>query len=84
MSYEFRISKQSDEIHIFKSNSEKSICKRTSNSGTEEIGIYRGSKKMFSLKNLHEEQAQELASTLDYLNLNICGTCVSHLYKTQD
>jgi len=82
MGYEFRIS-AGGEVHIFKDES-FSICKRVLRIKAKELGIYEGSslsrKRQFS--DLSEKQAQELASVLNSLGINVCGTCVSHLYKT--
>ena len=80
MGYEFRI--YGNEVHIFENGGSSSICGRVSRNNTKELGIYAGSSKKLQFTGLGRGQAQDLASALDSLGINVCGTCVSHLYRT--
>jgi len=81
MGYEFRIH-DDNEVHIFENRSEFSICGRVSRDDTKELGIYEGSLKKFPFSDLWRGQAQELASTLESLGIDVCGTCVSRVFRT--
>ena len=81
MGYEFRIY-NGNEVHIFEDGSSFSICRRVSRNNTEKLGICKGSSKKLWFSDLWKGQAQDLASALDSLGVNVCGTCVSHLYRT--
>jgi len=83
MKYEFRIHGFSvNEVHIFENGGDKSICGRVTKTGTKEMGIYKDGRYLFPFSELSKDQARDLASTLDFLGISVCGTCVSHLYKT--
>ncbi len=89
MSYEFRIFKDTNEIHIFEEFKEKSICEHAQKSRCKEISIYhkKEERKVENLRELSElntHEAQGVAYILNLIGLNVCGICVSHLYRTQD
>ena len=84
MKYEFRMHSglYVSEVHIFEEGSSNSICGKGSKKNTKGMSICKENGYLFPFSKLNRDQARDLASTLVFLEINVCGTCISHLYKT--
>jgi tRNA U34 2-thiouridine synthase MnmA/TrmU len=85
--YSLRINPQSKEIHIFENEGLYSICGRVDKRRTQSLSVNRktGEGKSSVLKRLDDLSAEEvrsLADSFSSISLNICGTCLSSLYRT--
>ena len=85
--YSLRMNPQSKEIHVFKNEELDSICGKVDKEGTQSLSVNRktGERKSSVLKrldNLSAEEVRSIAGSFSSIGLNICGTCLSSLYRT--
>ncbi len=86
--YSFRINPDSEEIHIFMDGEGKSLCKKLSEEEAQLLSINcktgkRKSKPLRRLESLSLDVARGMAASIAAVHLNICGVCLSSLYKTE-
>jgi len=86
--YSFRMNPDSEEIHVFIDGEEWSLCKKLSEEETQLLSINcktgRGkSKPLRRLESLSLDAARGMAASIAAVNLNICGVCLSSLYRTE-
>lgn len=86
--YSFRINPDSGEIHVFINGGEWSLCNKVNEEETQLLSLNcktgKGkSKPLRRLESLSLDAARGMAASIAAVHLNICGVCLSSLYKTE-
>ena len=82
MLYGFNVNSNSDndEIHIYAKGVLKSICRLKGVVKDEFLAFkINGKKKIYFI----EDEVRVIAAKLQNRGYNLCGVCMSHLYKTE-
>jgi len=86
--YSFRINPDSGEIHIFIDGEEWSLCNKVNEEETQLLSVNRKtgkgkSRPLRRLESLSLDAARGMAASIAAVRLNICGVCLSSLYRTE-
>ena len=82
MLYSFNVNQNSDngEIHIYEEGELKSICRLKGVVKDEFLAFkINGKKKIYFI----EDEVRVIAAKLQNQGRNVCGVCMSHLFKTE-